>query len=779
VCEVSARSLVPGLVALMLAASCGGGGGAGGAGGGHGQGGAGAHPSDASTDGAGASADTSVDSRTDAAADAPADSSAADRPITDTGSFPDGPIAPANCFANWRTVYTSVPGELAPVERHDLAWGDGTLYVGHSATGYAWVFSIPDHGGAKNLLYEGHVRDYWLEGDRLVYAQDNDLFAMPRTGGPPTEILHYGDIPGGDLLYARILDATAIYGMYSDFSGVSIWRHLRGGVEDTNLATLTSATTLGQRVWTEQARGKLVLSFKPPTYTSAGQPYAVTISKADGTLTQLPGDGANSTLLAASIGGGLLWSRHDSVVPDGGFLSVDVYSYAVANIDGTAPADLTTPIPSNAIPVDAWAAGDHAWYVATSELDTSQVDASPAAFLSIWYLPASGAAFRVACDPVSGPPTVAHVSPSRISAGLAADGAFYASVIRPDSTWLIAAADNPGAHSDTGDVGGAVDGGVSTGTGGAGGTDGGACPSLPATVGGPPELTEFLIPGPSSNATYIVTGPDGALYFGEIARGALGRITTDGCITQIPIAAGAEPSYIIVGPDHYLWFTDLVAPISRMLQDGSLRRQFSVSPAGTPTEITFGPDGNLWFGAGPSMVRMTPAGTITIDSLPSRASSARYAVSAPDGKIWFVDTSFHTLGNIDPATGTLAPPLQVPNNGTPGAMTLGPDGNLWAIDTRPSLPPALVRITTAGAFTEFPLAAGSAPSVLCAGPDGNVWVGENGTSPNMTRLVPSTGAITAFPVPVISPALTSCTAGPDGNIWFLEESANRIGRIKL
>lgn len=161
--------------------------------------------------------------------------------------------------------------------------------------------------------------------------------------------------------------------------------------------------------------------------------------------------------------------------------------------------------------------------------------------------------------------------------------------------------------------------------------------------------------------------------------------------------------------------------------------------------------------------------------LPARTGS----VSAPDGKIWFVDTAFRTVGNIDPATGTLATPLQVPNNGAPGAMTLGPDGNLWAIDTRPGLPPALLRITTAGGFAEFPLAPGSAPSVLCAGPDGNLWIGENGTSPNMTRLVPSTGAITAFPVPVISPALTACTAGPDGNIWFVEESANRIGRIKL
>ena len=103
------------------------------------------------------------------------------------------------------------PPPLASSPR--LKWRDGTLYVGHSATGYAWIFSIPDHGGAKNLLYEGHVRGYWLEDQRLRYAQGRDLFDMPIAGGPPTAILHFGDRPAdganGDALSNRTLDRTA------------------------------------------------------------------------------------------------------------------------------------------------------------------------------------------------------------------------------------------------------------------------------------------------------------------------------------------------------------------------------------------------------------------------------------------------------------------------------------------------------------------------------------------------------------------------------------------
>lgn len=162
----------------------------------------------------------------------------------------------------------------------------------------------------------------------------------------------------------------------------------------------------------------------------------------------------------------------------------------------------------------------------------------------------------------------------------------------------------------------------------------------------------------------------------------------------------------------------------------------------------------------------------------ANASSPRSAVAAPDGNIWFADPVYRTVGRIDPATGVITS-LPVPSNGSAGVMELGPDGNLWAIETRiNNLPPALLRITTAGVFTEFPLAAGSGPVALCAGPDGNVWIAEDGSA-SIARLVPSTGVISEYPLPVINPRLSGITSGPDGNIWFVESSANRIGRLRL
>src|SRR5260221_7915120 len=68
----------------------------------------------------------------------------------------------------------------------------------------------------------------------------------------------------------------------------------------------------------------------------------------------------------------------------------------------------------------------------------------------------------------------------------------------------------------------------------------------------------------------------------------------------------------------------------------------------------------------------------------------------------------------------------------PNRLTAGPDGALWftAFDTAPggralfapTIHDALVRLTTAGSFTAFPLPyAGGWPGGITAGPDGNVW----------------------------------------------------------
>ena len=55
----------------------------------------------------------------------------------------------------------------------------------------------------------------------------------------------------------------------------------------------------------------------------------------------------------------------------------------------------------------------------------------------------------------------------------------------------------------------------------------------------------------------IALGPDRALWFAEANTGALGRITTSGVVSEIPLPSPlAVPRFIVLGPDGALWFTE-------------------------------------------------------------------------------------------------------------------------------------------------------------------------------------------------------------------------------
>jgi hypothetical protein len=73
------------------------------------------------------------------------------------------------------------------------------------------------------------------------------------------------------------------------------------------------------------------------------------------------------------------------------------------------------------------------------------------------------------------------------------------------------------------------------------------------------------------------------------------------------------------------------------------------------------------------------------------------------------------------------------------------------------------RVTTAGAFTTFPLPDPQRqPFTIGAGPDGNLWLGFNvSNDPVVGRLTPA-GVYTEFG----GPALPSFATGPDGKLWF-------------
>ena len=55
----------------------------------------------------------------------------------------------------------------------------------------------------------------------------------------------------------------------------------------------------------------------------------------------------------------------------------------------------------------------------------------------------------------------------------------------------------------------------------------------------------------------ITVGPDGALWFTNFANNTIGRITTDGVVTNYYTGVGIDgPQGITVGPDGALWFTN-------------------------------------------------------------------------------------------------------------------------------------------------------------------------------------------------------------------------------
>ena len=130
-------------------------------------------------------------------------------------------------------------------------------------------------------------------------------------------------------------------------------------------------------------------------------------------------------------------------------------------------------------------------------------------------------------------------------------------------------------------------------------------------------MTTFALPSAFAWPTSLTTGPDGALWFVESFNHALGRITMDGAVTEMPIRAGTQ----------------------------------------TSQRLTFDPAGNLWVtGAGTGLVRITPDGFTTDVGLQSGAIGGILGVTTgPDGAIWFTDTSRDQVGRFDPSTLAVSP----------------------------------------------------------------------------------------------------------------------------
>jgi len=177
----------------------------------------------------------------------------------------------------------------------------------------------------------------------------------------------------------------------------------------------------------------------------------------------------------------------------------------------------------------------------------------------------------------------------------------------------------------------------------------------------------------------------------------------------------------------------------------------------------------------PAAQALPPLQTFTA-GLPAGAEPGA-AASAPDGDVWFVQsTPGLPLGRIT-ADGTIVEQAmpQVTADLTAGLRDLagGPDGDAWLLTAD-----TVLQVAPDGSVVDdLPLPAGADAQQLAVAADGSLWFTDQAGSGALGHLTP-TGQLTEYEAGLTPHGgVYGIAIDPHGNAWFTERGARRIGVI--
>jgi len=282
-------------------------------------------------------------------------------------------------------------------------------------------------------------------------------------------------------------------------------------------------------------------------------------------------------------------------------------------------------------------------------------------------------------------------------------------------------------------------------------------------------ITEFPLPAPNSVPYAITAGPDGKLWFDEGGGGRIGTIDMTGAITEFSLpSTNGLPIGITVGPDANLWFTEFYGDrVGQMSMTGSTS-SFTLTGGRKPYAILAGPDGYLWLTQLQySLSRMSTTGVLTDFNI---GTAIALAVGSDQAMWCTVEIPASVVKVTTDGTITTFP---LSYGVYPFGITTGSDGNLWFVEYAAN---QIGRITVDGALTEFPIPTpNSGTRFIANGPDGNLWFAEYSTR-KIGRISPN-GTIAEFPLPVDVGGPWGIATGADDKLWFTNHASNSIGRL--
>jgi virginiamycin B lyase len=172
-------------------------------------------------------------------------------------------------------------------------------------------------------------------------------------------------------------------------------------------------------------------------------------------------------------------------------------------------------------------------------------------------------------------------------------------------------------------------------------------------------------------------------------------------------------------------------------------------------------------GAGSSSASgATTSAGVAVFPIPTANSGVAGLAAAPNGAIWFAETTANKIGTIEPSGQIQEQTVPTANSG-PSSVAVAPDGTVWFTESQAA---KIAEIPTSGPIQEYPIPAGAEPGQITIGPDGDPWFTEPAADQIGTL---RHGAITSYPVPTANASPNGIiSAGPGDDLYFTEQTVS-------
>lgn len=185
---------------------------------------------------------------------------------------------------------------------------------------------------------------------------------------------------------------------------------------------------------------------------------------------------------------------------------------------------------------------------------------------------------------------------------------------------------------------------------------------------------------------YISRGPGRALWFAisdpsdSSGPNVVAKMTGGGAVSQFKVANASLPGFVTEGPDGALWFTQQGSnQIGRMTTDGKVTNEYRIPTQDSqPGDIVEGPDRALWFTelSGNKIGRVTTAGTLSEYAVPTSGAGPAFIVNGPGKALWFTEAYGNKIGEIT-VSGKFTEYAVPTANSEPFGIAVDRSGAIW------------------------------------------------------------------------------------------------------